>query len=77
VAGAPSVADVMIGILVPCFTTACMLFCVTTRGRDRTFSKPRDSAMVSRTSICMLLVALTKERPLVGPTAPRLENNGI
>src|ERR1700690_1616796 len=54
-----------------------MLFCVTTRGRERTFSNPRDSAMVSKTSICMLLVALTKERPLVGPTAPRLENNGI
>src|SRR5271154_1225776 len=54
-----------------------MLFCVTTRGRERTFNKPRDSAMVSRTSICMVLVAFTKDRPLVGPTAPRFENNGI
>src|ERR1035437_7312717 len=54
-----------------------MLFCVTTRGRERIFSSPRDSAMVSTRSIRMLLVALTKERPLVGPFAGKFENSGI
>ena len=54
-----------------------MLFWVTMRGRERTFSKPRDSAIVRTTSIRMLLVALISDKPLVGPTAPRFENNGI
>src|SRR5882757_1623998 len=54
-----------------------MLFCVTTRGRESTFSKPRDSAIVRIRSIRILLVALTSCRPLVGPVAPRFENNGI
>src|ERR1019366_10703922 len=54
-----------------------MLFCVTTRGRDRIFNSPRDSAMVRIRSIRMLLVALTKLRPLVGPFAGKFENSGI
>src|SRR6266498_803548 len=54
-----------------------MLFCVTTRGRDRIFNKPRDSAMVRIASRRTLLVALTKLRPLVGPMAGKFENNGI
>ena len=54
-----------------------MLFCVTMRGRERTFSKPRDSAIVRIMSIRMLLVALISCRPLVGPIAPRFENSGI
>src|SRR5208282_1335019 len=54
-----------------------MLFWVTMRGRERTFSNPRDSAIVSTTSIRILLVALVNDSPLVGPTAPRFENNGI
>src|ERR1700690_2721368 len=54
-----------------------MLFCVTTRGRERIFSKPRDSAMVRTASICILRVALMKLRPLVGLVAGWLENRGI
>src|SRR5215469_5871790 len=54
-----------------------MLFCVTTRGRDRIFSKPRDSAIVSTASIRTLLLALTKVRPLVGLVTGRFENSGI
>src|SRR5205807_10398529 len=54
-----------------------MLFCVTTRGRESTFSNPRDWAFVRIRSMRMLLGALTSCRPLVGPVAPRFENNGI
>ena len=54
-----------------------MLFWVTTRGRDRIFSKPRDSAMVRMASIRTLLLALTKLRPLVGLVTARFENSGI
>src|SRR5579863_4531427 len=54
-----------------------MLFWVTTRGRERIFNRPRDSAMVRMTSSRTALLAFTKLRPLVGPTAPRFENNGI
>src|SRR2546427_11084306 len=54
-----------------------MLFCVTTRGRDRIFNKPRDSAIVRIASSLTALLAFTKLRPLVGPVAARLENNGI
>ena len=50
----------------PGATSAWMLFCVTTRGRDRIFSKPRDSASVRTVSIRTLLLALMKLRPLVG-----------
>ena len=35
------------------------MFCVTTRGRDRIFSRPRDSARVRTVSIRTLLLALT------------------
>src|ERR1700746_2989963 len=54
-----------------------MLFCVTTRGRDRIFSNPRDSAIVRSTSMRTLLLALTNCRPLVGLVTPKLENKGI
>src|SRR5208337_1429339 len=54
-----------------------MLFCVTTRGRERIFSNPRDSAMVRIKSTRMLLLALTNEKPLVGPVAGKFENSGI
>src|SRR5260370_34005316 len=54
-----------------------MLFCVTTRGRDRIFNKPRDSAMVRIASSLTALLAFTKLRPLVGPLAARFENSGI
>src|SRR6266436_4204383 len=54
-----------------------MLFWVTMRGRERTFSKPRDSAMVSRMSSRTLLEKFVNSRPLVGPVAPRFENKGI
>src|SRR5271165_7024841 len=54
-----------------------MLFCVTTRGRDSTFSKPRDSAMVRMASIRTVLLAFNKVKPLVGEVDPRFENNGI
>src|SRR6476469_10766657 len=54
-----------------------MLFCVTTRGRERIFNKPRDSAMVRMASSRALLLAVRKLKPLVGPVTPRLENNGI
>src|SRR5271163_1182510 len=54
-----------------------MLFCVTTRGRERTFSKPRDSAIERMASMRTLLLAFTKLKPLVGEVDPRFENNGI
>src|SRR5208282_3453198 len=54
-----------------------MLFWVTIRGRERTFSNPRDSAMVRIMSIRILWVALMNDRPLLGPVTPRFENNGI
>src|SRR5579863_6902661 len=54
-----------------------MLFCVTTRGRERIFSNPRDSSMVRTASIRIAELALINERPLVGPVAGKLENNGI
>src|SRR5271154_6248341 len=38
-AGADNVAGVTTGICVPCLTVAGLLFCVTTRGRERTFAK--------------------------------------
>src|SRR5271170_4255646 len=46
------------------------------RGRERTFSKPRDSAIVRIISIRMLFEKFVNCRPLVGPVAPRFENNG-
>src|SRR5216683_3190699 len=54
-----------------------MLFCVTTRGRERIFNRPRDSAMVRIASKRTLLLAVMKLRPLVGPVAARFENSGI
>src|SRR5689334_9484925 len=54
-----------------------MLFWVTTRGRERIFNNPRDSAIVRIASIRIALLAFTKLRPLVGPVTPRFENNGI
>src|SRR6266550_7216128 len=54
-----------------------MLFWVTTRGRDRIFSNPRDSAIVKIASMRMLLLALTKLIPLFGLVTGRLENRGI
>src|SRR6267142_1830457 len=54
-----------------------MLFWVTTRGRERIFSKPRDSAMVRIASMRTLLVAFTKLKPLVGLVTGKLENRGI
>ena len=55
-----------------------MLFCVTTRGRERIFSKPRDSAIVRIASIRTLLLALTKLRAAGRPgVTPRFENSGI
>src|SRR5713226_1102058 len=54
-----------------------MLFCVTTRGRERIFSSPRDSTNWSRKSMRMLLVAFTIWKPLVGDGKPKFENSGI
>src|ERR1700682_89898 len=54
-----------------------MLFWVTTRGRDNTFSNPRDSAMVRMASMRMLLLEFWNPKPLVGLVTPRFENNGI
>src|SRR5260221_160074 len=54
-----------------------MLFWVTTRGRDNTFSNPRDSAMVRMASMRTLLLEFWNPKPLVGLVTPRLENNGI
>src|SRR2546425_6024442 len=65
------------GMRTPCFTTAWILFWVTTRGRERIFSKPRDSAIVRIASKRTLLLAFTRLRPLVGAPAARFENKGI
>src|SRR5260370_21029508 len=54
-----------------------MLFWVTTRGRDNTFSNPRESAMVRMASMRMLLLEFWNPIPLVGLVTPRFENNGI
>src|SRR3984957_15917960 len=54
-----------------------MLFWVTTRGRESTFSKPRDSAMVRMASIRTLLLDVWNPKPLVGLVTARFENNGI
>src|SRR5581483_4714031 len=54
-----------------------MLFWVTTRGRERIFSNPRDSAIVRMASRRTLLLSLVKLSPLVGPLAARFENSGI
>ena len=50
---------------------------MTTRGRDRTFSKPRDSAIVRTASMRTVLLAFRKVKPLLGEVEPRLENKGI
>src|ERR1017187_128386 len=65
------------GTRTPCFTRAWILFWVTTRGRDRTFSKPRDSAMESTASIRTVLLAFRNVKPLVGEVEARLEHKGI
>src|SRR6266446_5118052 len=65
------------GTRTPCLTRAWILFWVTTRGRDRTFSKPRDSAMVSTASMRTVLLAFKNVKPLVGAPAARFENKGI
>src|SRR5215475_10402795 len=54
-----------------------MLFCVTTRGRDKIFSKPRDSAMVRMASRRTILLEVWNEKPLVGASAGMFENSGI
>src|SRR6476646_1136309 len=54
-----------------------MLFWVTTRGRDRIFNKPRDSAMVRTAASRNALLAFTKLKPLFGADTPRFENSGI
>src|SRR3954466_13690858 len=54
-----------------------MLFWVTIRGRDRIFSKPRDSARVRITSKRYALDALIKLMPLVGPLAGKFEKRGM
>src|SRR6478672_5385503 len=54
-----------------------MLFWVTTRGRDRIFNNPRDSAIVRMASSRNALLAFTSVRPLVGAFAARFENNGM
>src|SRR5215469_18257917 len=54
-----------------------MLFWVTTRGRDRILSKPRDSAIVRIASMRTLLLAFRKVKPLVAWVTGRLENRGI
>ena len=54
-----------------------MLFWVTTRGRESTFSKPRDSANERTASIRTVLLAVIKLKPLEGDVDPRFENNGI
>src|SRR5580704_12497068 len=77
VGGPPNCAWVTMGTRTPCFTKAWILFCVTTRGRDSTFSKPRDSAIESTASMRTVLLAFRKVKPLVGEVAPRFENNGI
>src|SRR5438034_4951187 len=65
------------GTRTPWRTSAWMLFWVTTRGRERIFSKPRDSARVKIASMRTLLLALTKLIPLLGLVTGRFENNGI
>src|SRR6266851_8258776 len=77
VGGPPNCAWVTIGTRTPCFTRARMLFWVTTRGRESTFSKPRDSAIESTASMRTVLLALTKVKPLEGEVTPRFENSGI
>src|ERR1022692_5268625 len=77
VGGPPNCACVTMGTRTPCFTRAWILFWVTTRGRDRTFSKPRDSAMESTASIRTVLLAFRNVKPLVGEVEARLENKGI
>ena len=65
------------GTRTPWRTSAWMLFCVTTRGRERIFSNPRDSAAVSTASTRTLLLAVMKLRPLDGLVTGKLENSGI
>src|SRR5579863_1418917 len=65
------------GTRTPWRTRAWMLFCVTTRGRDRIFSNPRDSSMERMASSRTEELAFRKEKPLVGPVAPKFENKGI
>src|SRR5256885_2723603 len=67
---------VWIGILVPCFTTAFSLFCVTTRGFERSLPTPRDSAAVMKKSTAKFGERWPKKRPLVGTPAPRLTARG-
>src|SRR5262249_24279230 len=54
-----------------------MLFCVTTRGRDKVFSNPLDSGMVRMASRRTLLLEVWKVMQLVGPTPGMFEKNGI
>src|SRR2546421_4493712 len=67
---------VWIGIFVPCFTTAFSLFCVTTRGFERSLPTPRDSAAVMKKSTAKFGERWPKKRPLVGTPAPRLTARG-
>src|SRR5690349_3723293 len=54
-----------------------MLFCVTTRGRERILSNPRDSAMVRIASIRTLPLEFWNPIPLVGLVTGKFENSGI
>src|ERR1022692_4367820 len=77
VGGPPNCAWVTMGTRTPCFTRAWILFWVTTRGRDRSFSMPRDSAIERTASLRTVLLAFKKVKPLVGYVGARFENNGI
>src|SRR5262249_21851713 len=54
-----------------------MLFCVTTCGRDRIFSKPRLSAALRMKSSLKFAVNVLIPNPLVELVEGRLENKGI
>src|SRR5690242_16673801 len=55
-----------------------MLFWVTMRGRERIFSKPRDSAIVKMVSRRTLLSRVMKLMPLVGQfELPKFEKSGM
>src|SRR3982074_854102 len=77
VGGPPNCAWVTMGTRTPCLTIAWILFWVTTRGRDNTFNKPRDSAIVRMASMRILLLEFWNPMPLVGLVTPRFENKGI
>src|SRR6266550_4964379 len=64
------------GIFVPCLIVAFSLFCVTTRGLERSLPTPFDSAAVMKKSIAKLGERCENPKPEVGEPAEKFVLSG-